>query len=274
MQPAVIVTGRSDASCFLRLCLQGGIRITLKFTDPDQTRFALSAASQLGPFKQRRLGESPGEQGGLRGTVPPGPKKKKQPCTRGSEQACSPALLKLVSRITSDPHQWRTTQVDPPPTHGIAIPAAERGGTPHRRRKRRTEKAGDHSPARTAAFATLKCLSGNLVVACVGAGGCTIGRALTKLVIEGTPVPTPAHPHPVPHRDSLSVPHHGGVPQTRTDAFHVRRFLSPAGGNPPDAAPASAPLLAAAPEPQRCRRGREVINNPGRGAETAGRCTV
>lgn len=49
---------------------------------------------------------------------------------------------------------------------------------------------------------------------------------------------------------------------------------SSSAGNPPNAAPASAPLLAAAPEPQRCRRGREVINNPGRGAETAGRCTV
>lgn len=44
--------------------------------------------------------------------------------------------------------------------------------------------------------------------------------------------------------------------------------------NPLAVVPASAPLLAAAPEPQRCRRGREVINNPGRGAETAGRCTV
>lgn len=43
---------------------------------------------------------------------------------------------------------------------------------------------------------------------------------------------------------------------------------------PPDDALASARLLAAAPEPQRCRRGREVINNPGRGEETAGRCTV
>jgi len=32
------------------------VEVTLKFTDPDQTRFALSAASQLGPFKQRRLG--------------------------------------------------------------------------------------------------------------------------------------------------------------------------------------------------------------------------
>ncbi|KAL1249966.1 hypothetical protein QQF64_020971 [Cirrhinus molitorella] len=41
--------------------------------------------------------------------------------------------------------------------------------------------------------------------------------------------------------------------------------------NPLAVVPASAPLLAAAPEPQRCRRGREVINNPGRGAETAGR---
>ncbi len=38
--------------------------------------------------------------------------------------------------------------------------------------------------------------------------------------------------------------------------------------NPLAVVPASAPLLAAAPEPQRCRRGREVINNPGRGAET------
>ena len=44
-------------------------------------------------------------------------------------RACSPELLELVSRITSDPHQWRTTQVDPPPTHGIAIPAAEVGST-------------------------------------------------------------------------------------------------------------------------------------------------
>ncbi|KAA8591175.1 hypothetical protein FQN60_002118 [Etheostoma spectabile] len=41
--------------------------------------------------------------------------------------ACSPELLELVSRTTSDPHQWRTTQVDLPPTHGIAIPAAEVG---------------------------------------------------------------------------------------------------------------------------------------------------
>lgn len=38
--------------------------VTLKFTDPDQTRFALSAASQLGPFKQRRLGESRAQEGG------------------------------------------------------------------------------------------------------------------------------------------------------------------------------------------------------------------
>lgn len=44
------------------------VEVTLKFTDLDQTRFALSAASQLGPFKQRRLGESHGE-GGLRGTA-------------------------------------------------------------------------------------------------------------------------------------------------------------------------------------------------------------
>ena len=42
-------------------------------------------------------------------------------------RACSPELLGLVSRTTSDPHQWRTTQVDAPPTHGIAIPAAEVG---------------------------------------------------------------------------------------------------------------------------------------------------
>ena len=42
-------------------------------------------------------------------------------------RACSPEFLELVSRTTSDPHQWRTTQVDPPPTHGIAIPAAEVG---------------------------------------------------------------------------------------------------------------------------------------------------
>lgn len=33
----------------------------------------------------------------------------------------------LLNTTTSDPHQWRTTQVDPPPTHGIAIPAAEVG---------------------------------------------------------------------------------------------------------------------------------------------------
>lgn len=45
------------------------VEVTLKFTDPDQTRFALSAASQLGPFKQRRLGESHGEEGGPRGTA-------------------------------------------------------------------------------------------------------------------------------------------------------------------------------------------------------------
>lgn len=74
-------------------------------------------------------------------------------------RACSPELLELVSRTTSDPHQWRTTQVDPPPTHGIAIPSGrggvqsavcqepinqaklplthtQEGGTPHRRRKR------------------------------------------------------------------------------------------------------------------------------------------
>lgn len=38
--------------------------VTLKFTDPDQTRFALSAASQLGPFKRRRLGEGPHGGGG------------------------------------------------------------------------------------------------------------------------------------------------------------------------------------------------------------------
>lgn len=42
------------------------VEVTLKFTDPDQTRFALSTASQLGPFKQRRLGES---LGGGRGTA-------------------------------------------------------------------------------------------------------------------------------------------------------------------------------------------------------------
>lgn len=46
------------------------VEVTLKFTDPDQTRFALSAASQLGPFKQRRLSESHREEGGLRGTTP------------------------------------------------------------------------------------------------------------------------------------------------------------------------------------------------------------
>lgn len=46
------------------------VEVTLKFTDPDQTRFALSAASQLGPFKQRRLGESHAEEGVLRGTAP------------------------------------------------------------------------------------------------------------------------------------------------------------------------------------------------------------
>lgn len=46
------------------------VEVTLKFTDPDQTRFALSAASQLGPFKQRRLGESQAEEGVLRGTAP------------------------------------------------------------------------------------------------------------------------------------------------------------------------------------------------------------
>ncbi len=40
------------------------VEVTLKFTDPDQTRFALSAASQLGPFKQRRLGKRHGEEGG------------------------------------------------------------------------------------------------------------------------------------------------------------------------------------------------------------------
>ena len=46
------------------------VEVTLKFTDPDQTRFALSAASQLGPFKQRRLGESHTQRkGGLRGTA-------------------------------------------------------------------------------------------------------------------------------------------------------------------------------------------------------------
>lgn len=43
--------------------------VTLKFTDPDQTRFALSAASQLGPFKQRRLGESRAQEGGGGGTA-------------------------------------------------------------------------------------------------------------------------------------------------------------------------------------------------------------
>lgn len=43
---------------------------------------------------------------------------------------------------------------------------------------------------------------------------------------------------------------------------------------PPCHGPRLCWLLAAAPEPQHCRRGREVINNPGRGAETAGRCTV
>lgn len=41
------------------------------------------------------------------------------------------------------------------------------------------------------AFATSKCLDGNLVDKCVGDGGCTIGRALMKLVIKGTPMPTP-----------------------------------------------------------------------------------
>lgn len=45
------------------------VEVTLKFTDPDQTRFALSAASQLGPFKQRRLGGSHREEGGPRGTA-------------------------------------------------------------------------------------------------------------------------------------------------------------------------------------------------------------
>ncbi|MEQ2160735.1 hypothetical protein GOODEAATRI_002489 [Goodea atripinnis] len=42
---------------------------------------------------------------------------------------------------------------------------------------------------------TLKCLNGNLVDQCVGAGACTAGRDLMKLVIKGTPMPTPtAHP--------------------------------------------------------------------------------
>lgn len=58
------------------------------------------------------------------------------------------------------------------------------------------------------------------------------------------------------------------------NAFRVHSSSVIVRGEPPNRAPASAPLLAAAPEPQRCRRGREVINNPGRGAETAGRCTV
>lgn len=30
-------------------------------------------------------------------------------------------LLELLMWTTSDPHQWRTTQVDAPPTHGISI---------------------------------------------------------------------------------------------------------------------------------------------------------
>lgn len=46
------------------------VEVTPKFADPDQTRFALSAASQLGPFKQRRLGESRAEEGVPRGTAP------------------------------------------------------------------------------------------------------------------------------------------------------------------------------------------------------------
>lgn len=33
--------------------------------------------------------------------------------------------LEPMNETTSDPHQRRTTQVDPPPTHGIVIPAAE-----------------------------------------------------------------------------------------------------------------------------------------------------
>lgn len=36
-----------------------------------------------------------------------------------------------------------------------------------------------------------KCLNGNAAAGRVGAGGCTTGRALMKLVIKGTPMPTP-----------------------------------------------------------------------------------
>lgn len=65
------------------------------------------------------------------------------------------------------------------------------------------------------ALTTSKCLDGNLADACVGTGGCTIGRALMKPVIKGTPMPT-STPTRHPWSWLISVPHHGGVPQTCT----------------------------------------------------------
>lgn len=67
-----------------------------------------------------------------------------------------------------------------------------------------------------------KCLSGNLLLACVGAVDCTIGRALVKPVIKGIPVPT-LHPLPISDRDSSSVAHprRGSPKFYNDDNFHI-----------------------------------------------------
>lgn len=73
--------------------------------------------------------------------------------------------LEPMNETTSDPHQRRTTQVDPPPTHGIVIPAAEVESKvlyegpinqaklpltyPGRRRARRRRKRGAGRPETT-----------------------------------------------------------------------------------------------------------------------------
>lgn len=86
--------------------------VTLKFTDPDQTRFALSAASQLGPFKRPRLGEGPRGRGGAATDGAALRKRKKKPWVEWEEGSRN--VVETGGRVVKQKDRGELKRIHPP----------------------------------------------------------------------------------------------------------------------------------------------------------------